>query len=249
MFEYNINLKKRGDVKVMLIPKNISTFSNTDTTYTIDVDTINLTKDFYNLEILFDDKAKDKFIKYIEKIVRSSIEYKTYIGFLKNELDLTRCTFLPQIDINEIEGISLEFHHYPFTLYDIVAIVVEKYTIEGDKKKLDPFRIADEVLKMHYENIIGLVPVSKTIHELIHSGGIFVPLSYVFGNFSKFLTRYDWKLKGISEKLTIIQDKSSNIEDGEKLNTTILDKKFMEVNIKDIERPKMIKVEEIRELA
>ena len=39
-------------------------------------------KSFYNdLELLTNEKNKEKFIKSIERIIRTSIEYRNYIGY------------------------------------------------------------------------------------------------------------------------------------------------------------------------
>ena len=59
-----------------------------------------------------------KVVTYIEREVRSSYEYRNYINYLKTELDMTRCSLLPQIDVNNV-NVSLEFHHYPMNLFEI----------------------------------------------------------------------------------------------------------------------------------
>jgi hypothetical protein len=148
-----------------------------------------------------DQKVLTKFIKGVEKLVRSSPEYKNYIAFLKNELDLTKCSFFRNIDINEIKKVGLEFHHYPFTLYDISYIVFNHILLNNNVRSMyiSPFLIANEVTRLHYENLIGLVPLTKTIHELAHNGSIFIPLNYVNGNYSKF---YEENQKYIPENMT-----------------------------------------------
>jgi hypothetical protein len=79
-------------------------------------------------------------------------------------------------------------HHYPFTLYDIVTLVVQKFL--KDKKLISSFVIAKEVMKLHFTNKVGLVPLSKTVHELVHSGEIFINYNQVFGDFSSFAEEY-----------------------------------------------------------
>jgi len=234
----------------MLVPKiDISTkYVREEEDDVVVVESINVKEDFLDIENV-SPKRIEKFIKYIERIIRTSMEYRTYIGFLRNELNLTRCTFLPQIDTEEIRGVSLEFHHYPFTLYDIVNIVIQNRLIKGEKR-IDPFQVADEVMYLHYQNMIGLVPVTKTIHELIHSSKLFVPLKYVKGSYKKFLSKYKWDMyDGYKEKMDNLKMLSEKIERGELNDTTgVLNKQRINVHIADIDAPEPIKVD-VREYA
>jgi len=165
---------------VKIVDKSDNSESNN-----IKVDYNNIAR-YYNTDVLFEDKAKHKFIQRTERLIRGSVEYRNYISLLKNELDLTRCTFLPEVDIEELGNGLIEFHHYPLTLYDIVSIKVEKRIAEN-KFAFDEFDVADDVMIDHYRNIIGLVPLSETVHELAHKGLKFINLSYVQGNYKKFI--------------------------------------------------------------
>ena len=81
-----------------------------------------------------DDKKRFKFISRIERIVRSSTEYRDYISYLKETVGLDSCTFFPGISSSgKYNKIKIEMHHEPLTLYDIVATVVNKYEEEGLK--------------------------------------------------------------------------------------------------------------------
>ncbi|AMS01326.1 hypothetical protein AR9_g242 [Bacillus phage AR9] len=230
----------------MLVPKmNNPSLINEDESYEVVIDSIDDRADFFNFEITSNEKERLKFIKRIEKIIRRSFEYKTYIGFLKNELDLTKCTFLPMVDTKEIKKVGLEFHHYPFTLFDIVSIVLDEHILVNGEKRINPFDIAEEVMELHYQNYIGLVPLTKTVHELVHSGKIFVNLNYVFGNYTKFINKYESAntenfqvLLGNLEQLSQKEDREGSI------NGDILDKSLLKLNIKDIENPNKIEVED-----
>ncbi|ALN97977.1 hypothetical protein Bp8pS_298 [Bacillus phage vB_BpuM-BpSp] len=204
-----------------------------------------------DIEFLNDEKKYINYVKKVESIVRTSMEYKSYIGFLKNELDLNKCTFLPQVDMNEIKSVGLEMHHYPFTLFDIVNIVCEKRLLTPANLNpilmldITPFDIAEEVMKLHYMNYIGLVPITKTIHELAHSGKVFINLKYVFGNYEKFSQLYENEInihyKDVLENLKLLSKK----EDLEgTLNGDILDRKMLVLNIKDLDKTEAIKIEE-----
>ena len=50
---------------------------------------------------------------------------------------------------------------------------------------------ADEVMECHYLNRVGLIPLSKTIHEMVHkSDKIFIPLHLVYGRYKEFFDVY-----------------------------------------------------------
>lgn len=162
------------------------------------------------------DKERYKYISRIEKIIRRSMEYRNYIQFLKDNMDLDQCIFFQNITSEKSSGskrgrISIELHHEPFTLYDYVNAVVTKYQTEGIP--LNDLMIADEVLKLHYENKVGLVPLSKTMHEVIHkSTKLIVPLNMVYGEYSQFLNEYEPYISDdIYEKLERKIDMTKNL--------------------------------------
>lgn len=139
------------------------------------------------------DKDRKKYVDRIEKIVRTSLEYRDYIQFLKEHVGLDSCIFFQNVTngpTNKKGRISIEIHHEPLTLYDIVNAVVTKYQDEG--MPLNDLLIADEVMELHYANKVGLVPLSKTAHQVIHnSTKLMVPLNMVYGEYSKFLEEYE----------------------------------------------------------
>ena len=50
--------------------------------------------------------------------------------------------------------------------------------------------LSEEVIKLHYENLVGMARLAKTSHQLTHAGKLFVPLDSVFGNVNEFVHRY-----------------------------------------------------------
>lgn len=135
-------------------------------------------------------KNKNKFIKRIEKLVRSSNEYRDYIAFLKEECDLSRCAFLSNVDLRQNKHFKIEFHHEPFTLYDICSIVVSKFINSGER--VNSLLIADEVMELHYENLVGLIPLNSSFHEIYHnSDKLIIPLNCVYGNYVELLNKYE----------------------------------------------------------
>ena len=113
--------------------------------------------DFFSLEFnlsnsIIDDSEEKKLIRAAERLIRTSKEYSYYLGFLKQDLGMTRCNVMPNLDA---ECNTLELHHYPFTLYELCEIVMKKQF--ASNIPVNTFTIADEVLRLHYENVIGLV--------------------------------------------------------------------------------------------
>lgn len=134
--------------------------------------------------------AKDrmKTIKGIEMIVRGSIEYKTYIKFLRENVDMNRCAILKNIKNENGKKYRIEIHHEPFTLFDIVDVVLTKRYECGES--LTQMAIADEVMELHYSGNVGLIPLSVTMHELVHNGRIFIPLQYIYQKYDNFYNEY-----------------------------------------------------------
>jgi len=164
-----------------------------------------------------------KYIKKLEKHVRSSYEYKQYIAYLKDKVNLTQCNYFHGIDIKDIKGTSIEFHHYPFNLFEIVHTVLKKQT-NNYLFAPNSFDVVNEVAKIHYENIVGLVPLSKTVHELAHSGMVFISLNDIHGNIDTFTDKYgEFISEDLYDKLEVLNrltnDPSSN-------ENKILDKSF-----------------------
>lgn len=165
--------------------------------------------------ILNTDKDKVKYIKRVESVIRSSLEYKEYIDYLKKFIGLDSCIFFQNVTSNAGKGgrskVHIEIHHEPLTLFDITNTIYEKFKSTGEP--INDLAIAEEVMQLHYENKVGLVPVSKTAHEMVHnSTKLFVPLTMVYGEYSKFLEEYEeWIDDTIYEKLQHKQELTEKI--------------------------------------
>jgi len=142
----------------------------------------------------YEEKAYKKFITNIERLIRMSKEYKNYVEMLRTNLNaLNVDNILSNITAADAD---LEFHHYPFTLYDIVDVVCINNFL--DKKNFTSFSIAKEVMELHYKNLIGLVPLSKMNHELAHNGDLFLSSKQIFGEYTEFMKKYE---KAVSAEL------------------------------------------------
>lgn len=125
------------------------------------------------------------FIKKTKATIRRSHEYTLFIAYAKANNNLRRCVFLSNI---HDEMASIEIHHCPFTLHDIVEIVTETRLNEGHP--ISTLLIAQEVMALHFADMVGIVPVTITAHQLIHAGKLKVHMNQVFGKVSKFLEAY-----------------------------------------------------------
>lgn len=135
------------------------------------------------------DKQLEKFIKTVERIIRTSLEYRNYIRYLKQEVLLIKCNILNRLPEEVSKEITIEMHHYPFTLYDLVEIVTTKHVKLGNK--FTRLSIANEVMNLHYAGHVGLVPLSKTMHQLAHSDPDILHRHSIYGKYETFITDYE----------------------------------------------------------
>ena len=154
----------------------------------------------------YDDKLIKQFIKSVEKLVRTSVEYKTYIELLRtNIFALNHDSIMSNITTADVD---LEFHHYPFTLYEIIECLMLQHIY--DNENFTSFSIAKEVMDQHFKNNIGLVPLTKTTHELAHSGNLFISSKQIFGNYKKFMEEHPNGLTAeIIEKITLMEKRTN----------------------------------------
>lgn len=176
---------------------------------------------------LDDPKDMKKYLSTIEKEVRQSFEYREMIHFIKNNYDMDQCAFI-QYDPSDTYNISIEVHHYPFTLYDIVAIVYKKRVYYGEA--IESRMVAKEVTMLHYKLLVGLIPLSKTVHQLVHDSKLFIPAGNVFGNYRGFVDTY--KPFCDEEQLeTLDRIEKYSLEQSYLNDTTILDQNNISYNI------------------
>lgn len=171
------------------------------------------------------EKDKVKTVKMIERVIRSSMEYRDYIKYLKEYIDMTHCSFFKNVGADNYSKISVEIHHSPFTLYDITMTVLLKHEDEyGEINLLD---IAEEVMKLHYQCRVGLLPLSKTVHDLVHFGEIFIPVTQVRGNWLSFYKEYEAHMPiDMKDKIKKIVKFSKEVQD-----LSLLDTKYTYVNV------------------
>lgn len=140
---------------------------------------------------LSDPRIRTSFIKHVEKLVRSSRLYKKYINYLKSDVGLTHCAVFGNIDSKKGDKTKIEMHHGPiFTLYDYVNIVLEKYITE--KKDINTFDIASEVLDLHRRKLVQTVMLSQSVHKSMDNKKLapFISLDMTFGDLFGFVKEY-----------------------------------------------------------
>lgn len=165
------------------------------------------------LPVVTNDKQKTKLIKSIETYIRSSLEYKDLIKYLKDYIDMNQCEFFQNFDGSQKPGL-IQIHHEPFDLFSITQIVMNRQ--ETELGYINELQVAEEVMRLHYRGLVGLIPLSVTAHELVHDGKLIVPLNCVYGKFVQFVKEYydyidDVYLVMLNEKIE--QTKNLKAED------------------------------------
>ncbi len=153
---------------------------------------LSINGDFFGIQYMVnsidDEKEYIKFIKQIERMIRGSEEYRNFISYLKTELDINYCFILNTMTS---ENVKIEMHHYPYNLFSIVSIVINRF--KSVKKSFNTFIISYIVMQLHYQNKIGLIPLSETMHQYIHSDttdNIIIEKEHIIGNVKEFYNEY-----------------------------------------------------------
>ena len=127
-----------------------------------------------------------RFIKSVERVVRGNKDYEIYLDYLREEKNLNTCSIFHNIQAGDA---SIELHHFPFTLYTLCSITASK--LLKSNLKVSTFIVADEVIKLHFKEVVGLVPLTVTMHELAHSNSIKLSSDMIFGDYHAFMQEYD----------------------------------------------------------
>ena len=132
-----------------------------------DVDIVKIPKDIPVMDIedydLFDDKEREKYINDLERHVRSSYEYRNMVQYLREYMNMNSCAFIPNITNEVNRKIKIELHHSPFTLRDICVTILNKRMKNNEMLTIES--VAYEVMFVHYSLMVGLIPLSETVHQ------------------------------------------------------------------------------------
>ena len=139
---------------------------------------------------LTDPKEFKKYMTNIEnRCCRGSFEYRRMVQFLREYMNMNRCSFMENVTNLTDFGVKIHLHHSPFTLYDIVNVIYLKRASMGETLECE--MVAKEAMYMHYRLGVGLIPLSETVHDLVHNGYIFIPVQNVMGNYQLFYDLYE----------------------------------------------------------
>ena len=158
-----------NEVDVIKIPENVPDFEFED----------------YDL---MDDKDREKYIVDLERHVRSSFEYRQMVQYLRDYMNMNSCAFIPNISNETNRRVRIEIHHSPFTLRDICCVILNKRMKNGEMLTIES--VGYEVMFVHYSLMVGLIPLSETVHELVHTQYLFVPTNKVYGYYKAFVQTY-----------------------------------------------------------
>ena len=198
-----------------------------------EVDIVKIPKDIPSMDIedydLFDDKDREKYIKDLERTIRSSYEYRNMIQYLREYMNMNSCAFMPNITNDVNRRIKIEIHHSPFTLRDVCVTIINKRMKNNEPLTIES--VAYEVMYVHYCLMVGLIPLSETVHQLVHTQYIFIPVDKVYGYYKNFVkSYYDYidpelldKLDEL-EKLTIAGTYNDSYKE-------VLEKKYVTVDM------------------
>jgi len=132
---------------------------------------------------------EDSMVSYMERRVRLTIEYRQFFQYMKKTLKVSNCSFYK--DYSMEKGFTIELHHNPLTLWEIVKIVANKhYAMNKDDPQYEPWRVEEEVNKLHYAFKVGLTPLNPTAHALVHSGKLTIHPTMVNGNWDGMAREY-----------------------------------------------------------
>lgn len=163
---------------------------------------------------LFDEKDFKKFLDDVERVIRTSMEYREFTNYLREYMDFNKCSFFENVTNMNSFKIKIHIHHHPLTLYDIVLIVYNKRC--AYEESLEVEMVAKEAMYIHYFLMVGLIPVSETVHDLVHDQILFIPIDRVMGNWKEFLDMYEQFVpQDIMEKINKYQEKSLCFNDEE----------------------------------
>lgn len=187
----------------MRIPK-VKSYDTSSPFDVVELGPMDYSSKWYNFS---NQKDKTKWINTCEKIIRSSNEYKELILMFKTSRGMNHCTFFKNLSWEAYPRakIRIEVHHEPFTLYALIAVVLNDWLMRDQTP--DMFQIAEEVMELHYRGLVGLIPLSKTVHQAVHAGKAIIPLQVIDERWNKFVDEYSYSLEQLPEIVDLIRAK------------------------------------------
>ena len=174
-------------------------------------------------DVLFSDT--DLYKRFIENCIKNFRNMKVYThykGYLY-DLGLDRCQILGNIT-NKMA--SIEMHHNGITIFDIAVCICNHLLNTIDR--VTTFDVISHLRRVHTMNMVPLVMLCKTMHQLEHNDDEFyVPVQMTFGDWSRFLEEYKYGITyGISKKIKFWIEKSLQ----EQIDNCVLNAKCISLN-------------------
>ena len=212
----------------MRVPK-VKSYDTTSPFEVVELGPMDYPGHWYNFS---NSKDKDRWINACEKIVRKSLEYSQLTDMLKSVKGMKHCSFFPNFSRDRYPRAKfrVEIHHEPFTLYSLIAIVLNDWLMRDQVP--DMFGIAEEVMELHYRGLVGLVPLSLTVHQAVHKGKVIIPLQMIDERWYKFIDEYSNSLEELPKIVEFIRSKmalTKQYNDNPEEFKSILRKKYIYV--------------------
>ena len=139
---------------------------------------------FKTAEDFFDEQSYSKFVKEVERLVRTNPDYKVFIDYIKRVLGIDFCQVFSHV-YDKVDA-QIEFHHGPiFSLYDICEVELQRF-LQSDMR-LNVYRVADSVLDLHFALKVNGVMLCRTVHEMAHNEDTFINLSQSIGDINSYI--------------------------------------------------------------
>ena len=121
---------------------------------------------FYNELDFAEEKDQKKYIKQLERTFRTSIEYRRWV-YVQGTNRILMCPFTKIT--NEIEPSLIELHHHPYTLYNIIEMILFNLLDHNfNLNIISSFKIVEYIQNQHLLDLVPFVPLTKTYHEQYH---------------------------------------------------------------------------------
>ena len=172
--ENYLSTELKSEQSLASIPKgqNVFSISNSSFDLPLRISTFLSSKDF------------EKFVKNVERIIRSSVEYRLWVTYIIDNLGQKECA-LTHENINEC---PIVIHHHPINLYTIVKTIINDFIKK--EQEFSTFDVAIKTIEMHYQNNVGYIVLLSDLHEKFHNSFLKIPIQLVQGNYKYLIQNY-----------------------------------------------------------
>ena len=150
---------------------------------------------YQDRETLMDIDSYKRFLDNAISRFRHSRTYKNYKSYLMT-LGLDHCQFLGNI---QDEMADVEMNHCIITIFDVALIITEH--IVNTVGRISTFDLVYLLKQAHKDNLIPIVMMSTTVHQLYHDDpNFYVAPNQIFGKWWELLEKYKY---GITQEVSV----------------------------------------------